>query len=221
MEKEDAEEMYRKWRERKGVSDRSDVEKETDREKYKRALMEAEEEKDPFETKAIGIGFTEDEPSGRREKTDRESENPFETDAFEDDWKWKWAFFSFEGSLERKRYIIGSVGLLIGIIIMWIVGIIIAFGAFGAGDAITEEGIDEDSASGWYLLGMLIFLGMMLISLLTIWPDAAMAAKRLRDMGQEPGLAALFVLLPLVPFVGGLGKLGMWIWLMVADTEKR
>mgnify|MGYP000844142286 FL=1 len=48
-----------------------------------------------------------------------------------------------------------------------------------------------------------------------------MAAKRLRDIGQEPGLAALFVLAPLVPFVGGLVKLGMWIWLMVADTEKR
>ena len=83
MEKEDAEEMYRKWRERKGVSDRPDVEKETDRKKYKRALMEAEKEKDSFETKAIGIGFTEDEPSGRREKTDRETENPFEPDAFE------------------------------------------------------------------------------------------------------------------------------------------
>ena len=221
MEKEDAEEMYRKWRERKGISKRADVEKETDREKYKRALMEAEEDKDPFETKAIGVGFTEDEASGRREKTVQESKNPFETEAFEDDWKWKWVFFSFEGSLERKRYIIGSVGLLIGIIIMWIIGIIIAFGAFAAGDAITEEGIDEDSASGWYLLGMLIFLGMLLISLLTIWPDAAMAAKRLRDIGQEPGLAALFVLAPLVPFVGGLVKLGMWIWLMVADTEKR
>ena len=48
-----------------------------------------------------------------------------------------------------------------------------------------------------------------------------MAAKRLRDIGQEPGLAALFVLLPLVPFVGGLAKLGMWIWLMVADTEEK
>ena len=71
MEKEDAEEMYRKWRERKGISKRADVEKETDREKYKRALMEAEEEKDPFETKAIGVGFTEDEASGRREKTRR------------------------------------------------------------------------------------------------------------------------------------------------------
>ena len=53
MEKEDAEEMYRKWRERKGISKRSDVEKETDREKYKRALMEAEEEKNPFENLKI------------------------------------------------------------------------------------------------------------------------------------------------------------------------
>ena len=216
MKKEDAEEMYRKWREKKGISKRTDGEKETDKERYKRALMEAEEEENPFETKAIGIGFTEDEVSGRREKSVRESKNPFETEAFEGDWKWKWVLFSFEGNLERRRYIIGSVGLLIGMIIMWIIGIVISFGAFAAGDNAIE-----DAAGGWYLFGMLIFLGMILISLLSIWPDAAMAAKRLRDMGQEPGLAALFVLLPLVPFIGGLGKLGMWIWLMVADTEKR
>jgi len=183
-------------------------------------LMEAEEEKNPFETKAIGVGFTEDEVSGRREKSVRESENPFETEAFEGDWKWKWVLFSFEGNLERKRYVIGTVSVLVAIIIMWIVGIVIAFGAFSAGDNLELKG-DEGGASIWYLFGFIVFLGMILITLISIWPDAAMAAKRLRDMGQEPGLAALFVLAPLVPFVGGLVKFGMWIWLMIADTEKR
>ena len=181
MKKEQESKAYRKWRESKEVAKETVSETET----------QTETSENPFETKAVGVGWT--------ERGDGKG--------------WGWVLFSFEGELERRRYIIGSVGMAICLIIMWIVGIILAFGEIAAAE--------ERQAGEWGLFGIVVIMIMIILSLAAIWPDAAMAAKRLRNMGHESGLAALFVLLPLVPLVGGLGKVGMWIWMMVTDTGEK
>ncbi len=111
---------------------------------------------------------------------------------------WKWVFLSYKGRLKRKSYIIGTLLLGFLILAVWGGGIII-----------------------WVnypnIVVLLISIPiLLLISFALIWPESAMAAKRLRDMGEEPLFAILYIVFPQVPGLGGLGKLGMWIW-MIAE----
>lgn len=111
---------------------------------------------------------------------------------------WAWVFFSTKGRLERKRYIIGSFLILAIIIGMWVSIFLLI------------EGVDAN-------IGLATFLIAAGITLLTAWPTVAMAMKRLKDMDEEPMLAVVFILVQLVPCVGGLIQLCMWIWMMAAE----
>lgn len=128
-----------------------------------------------------------------------------------EDQTWKWVLFSHRGRLERKRYIIASISILGAIITMW-VGWLILFVLAGG----FVQGIEDDII----LIFLILLIPMGLITLSTIWTSAVMAMKRLRDMDQEPGLAFLFIFVPLVPWIGGLIQFGMWIWLMVQEGTR-
>lgn len=62
-----------------------------------------------------------------------------------------------------------------------------------------------------------IILALIVITLLGVWPETALATKRLRDMDEEPWLAILYILVPLFPCFGGISKLVMWIWLVFSE----
>ena len=117
---------------------------------------------------------------------------------------WKQVLFSFQGRLERKRYIIATLLLLVAILAPWI-GWIVWLGTIG-----TQE------ESDLFSLILLSFAILTILLFASTWPDAALATKRLRDMNREPMLVLLFVMLPSLPVIGGPIKIGMWIWLMVA-----
>ncbi len=109
---------------------------------------------------------------------------------------WLWVFFSFNGRLERGRYIFGSLLLIGTIITLWLGGL------YWMGK-LNDDDIFQ------------LFLMLAGISLIFVWPVTALSMKRLRDMDEEPWLALLFVLLPLIPCVGGIGTLVMWFWMMI------
>lgn len=88
--------------------------------------------------------------------------------------------------------------MLIAILGIWIGGFVII-------DGLTEAE------------SLMTIIGLIAVSLLFVFPEAALATKRLRDLDEEPAFAILYILLPLVPCVGGPAKLIMWLYLAVAE----
>lgn len=124
---------------------------------------------------------------------------------------WKWVLFSTLGRLERKRYIIASLSIFAGMIAMWMVWGLM-FLLFG--------GVREGNGDDVIIIFLALLIPLILLSLLTLWPNAVMAMKRLRDMDQEPALAFLYIFAVFIPWIGGLIQFGMWIWMMVQEGTR-
>jgi len=115
-----------------------------------------------------------------------------------EDQGWLWALFMFNGRLERKRYIIGTVGLIVLAIAMWVAIIMIAKRTGGS-------------------TGLTVFFFGAGITLLFAWPTAGLSMKRLRDMNEEPLLALVFILSGFIPCIGDLVRVCMWIWMCAQE----
>ena len=59
--------------------------------------------------------------------------------------------------------------------------------------------------------------GLVAFFLIQLWPSAALAMKRLKDMDQSPWLVLVYFIIAFVPCIGGLLQLCMWIWMLITE----
>jgi uncharacterized membrane protein YhaH (DUF805 family) len=106
-------------------------------------------------------------------------------------------FTSFEGRINRQKWWLGLIAL---VVIEWIVFIVIGM-VFGGG---MMAGMDPNNpeAAAEAMSTMMIPLGI--IGLIFLWPTLALYAKRWHDRGKS----GWWTLIALVPVIGG-------IWILV------
>lgn len=97
---------------------------------------------------------------------------------------WKWLFTSFDGRINRKKFWLGVVVLIVvALVVYFVVGALIGVSMFAGMSAVGPDGtVDIDALTAvtaranWFALVMfLVFL----------WPNAALWIKRRHDRGSS------------------------------------
>ena len=109
-------------------------------------------------------------------------------------------FTSFEGRINRQKWWLGLIVLLI---IEWVFYIIVAM-IFGGGMMLNVDQQDPEAVGRamWTLMVPMIILGLVFL-----WPSLAIYTKRWHDRGKS-GWWTLIILIPLIGPIWALVELG-------------
>lgn len=106
-------------------------------------------------------------------------------------------FTSFEGRINRQKWWLGLVAL---IIVQWIVYIVIGL-IFGGG---IVAGVDPNNPEAAMQAVRMMSIPLIIVVLVFLWPSLALYTKRWHDRGKS----GWWTLIAFVPIIGG-------IWLLV------
>jgi len=109
-------------------------------------------------------------------------------------------FTSFEGRINRQKWWLGVIALMI---LQWIVLIVIAM-IFGGN--MTAEMDPNNPAASAAAMGMMS-TPMLIVILIFLWPSLALYTKRWHDRGKS-GWWTLILLIPLIGAIWALVELG-------------
>jgi uncharacterized membrane protein YhaH (DUF805 family) len=109
-------------------------------------------------------------------------------------------FTSFEGRINRQKW---WLGLIVLVIIQWIFYIVIGM-IFGGGMMINLN--PEDPEAVRQAMGALM-IPLLILILIFLWPTLAIYAKRWHDRGKS-GWWTLIILIPLIGPIWSLVELG-------------
>lgn len=104
---------------------------------------------------------------------------------------WQWLLFSFEGRINRAKWWLGNIILMV---IEWIVFVLIQYATIGTL-------IMEPSPDGALPPGFTSYVVLTVIALLVfLWPSLALATKRWHDRDKS----GWWTLIVLIPVAGGI-----------------
>ena len=107
-----------------------------------------------------------------------------------------WMLFSYERRMGRKKFFMASMLALIIfwslLVVMWLVI------------------LDWNTIEGF-------LVSVLTLAPLGLWMQSATVAKRLKDMGTDPGAAVAYCCLPLVPYLGLPLQFLWWISLVLKE----
>lgn len=109
-------------------------------------------------------------------------------------------FTSFEGRINRQKWWLGIIVLMI---VEWIVVIVLGM-VFGGG---MMSGIDPNNPEAAAQAMGMISVPMIIVILIFLWPSLALYTKRWHDRGKS-GWWTLIVLIPFIGAIWALVELG-------------